>query len=452
MASPQGTGLISRRPRRTPARSVTQPPPVAPPPQPPLQPSIDSRAVVPLLSLCAFASAASMRICDPLLPIFSTEFEVSLASAAATTNGFALAYGICQFFFGPLGDRYGKLLVIVVTGALAGLAAVACALASDLQALILARVAAGAFAGASIPLAMAWIGDNVPFAERQPVLARYLIGQMLGMSTGQIAGGALADWVGWRLAFWLIAIAFFFAAFRLWSRAGDDARLARARPAPPSLLGQFGRQTRVLVADPWSRRIIVSAGLEGFLLFGAFALVPSFLQVTHQFTPTVAGLAAALFGLGGILYAGNARSLLKRLGPAGLALVGGLLFALAISSNWLTEPTLWDSSPGSGLTRALDVLVFLAPLICGLGYYMLHNTLQNQASQMNSEARGIAFSWFASSLWVGQGLGVTAAALVAGRIGFAPVFLIAGLGILILAVSFAAAYRTRTAKALPGRS
>ena len=93
----------------------------------------DSRAVVPLLSLCAFASAASMRICDPLLPVFASEFNVPLASAAATTNGFALAYGLCQFFLGPLGDRFGKLLIVVLTGALAGLAAIACALAPDLH-------------------------------------------------------------------------------------------------------------------------------------------------------------------------------------------------------------------------------------------------------------------------------------------------------------------------------
>lgn len=33
----------------------------------------------------------------------------------------------------------------------------------------------------------------MPFAGRQPVLARYLIGQMLGMTGGQIGGGILAD-------------------------------------------------------------------------------------------------------------------------------------------------------------------------------------------------------------------------------------------------------------------
>lgn len=400
---------------------------------------------MPLLSLCAFASAASMRICDPLLPMLASQFNVPLASAAATTNGFALAYGLCQFFLGPLGDRYGKLLIVVITGALAGVAAIACALAPDLQSLIIARLAAGAFAGASIPLSMAWIGDNVPFAERQPVLARYLIGQMLGMSTGQIIGGMLADWIGWRAAFWLIAVAFGVAAWKLWPRARLEARDRPARTTETSLARQFVDQSRVLMLDPWSRRIILFAGIEGFLLFGAMALVPSFVQVAHHFSVTAAGLSAALFGIGGILYASNTRRLLGQLGPAGLALVGGALFAVAMAINWLTDPSLWQTRPDSDWLRTLDYLVFVAPLVAGLGYYMLHNTLQVQASQMNSAAaRGIAFSWFASSLWIGQGLGVTASALLAGNAGFLPVFIIAGVGVFLLALRFASALRARS--------
>lgn len=405
---------------------------------------MDRRTVVPLLSLCAFASAASMRICDPLLPVFAADFDVPLAHAAATTNGFALAYGLCQFFLGPLGDRFGKLLLVTITGALACLAAVACAVAPDLDWLVGARLAAGAFAGASIPLSMAWIGDNVPFAERQPVLARYLIGQMLGMSAGQIAGGALADWFGWRVAFWLIALTFAIAALMLWPRARQERR-ARAGPPPEGLLAQFVGQSRVLLADPWSRRVIAFAGIEGFLLFGAMALVPTFVQSAHQFSLALAGLSAALFGLGGIVYASNTRRLLDRLGAGGLAVAGGLLFAVAMAVIWLTDPGIGPTRPVGTTRQVLNGLVFFAPVVAGLGYYMLHNTLQVQASQLSSTARGMAFSWFASSLWLGQGLGITAAALLAGRAGFLPVFVIAGFGILALAAVFARGIRARQA-------
>ncbi len=401
---------------------------------PPLSDAGDaSGRVVPLLSLCAFASAASMRICDPLLPMLASQFDAPLARVAQTTTGFALAYGCCQFLFGPLGDRYGKLLVIVVTAALSGLCSVACALAPSLDALVAARVAAGAFAGASIPLSLAWIGDNVPFAERQPVLARYLIGQMLGMSAGQIAGGSLADWVGWRPAFFLVAAAFAVATLSLARRAAADARAVRADAATGNIVGQFLRQSRQLLAERWPRRLIATVTLEGFLLFGAMALVPSFTQTDHAFTPTTAGLSAALFGLGGIVYASNARRMLGRLGAAGLATGGGMLFAAAMLTLWL---------PSRAGTFA-HAAIFVAPIVAGLGYYMLHNTMQNQASQMSTVARGAGFSWFATGLWVGQGFGVIAAALLAQHAGFLLVFAIAGAGVLALGLSLAGALRAR---------
>ena len=47
-------------------------------------------------------------------------------------------------------------------------------------------------------MAIAWIGDVVPYERRQPVLARFLSGQILGIVFGQAAGGLLGDLIGWR--------------------------------------------------------------------------------------------------------------------------------------------------------------------------------------------------------------------------------------------------------------
>src|SRR3712207_7161731 len=47
-----------------------------------------------------------------------------------------------------------------------------------------------------------------------------------------------------------------------------------------------------------------------------------------------------------------------------------------------------------------------AVLAIGLGFYMLHNTLQTNATQMTPEARGTAVSVFSSALYIGQMAGV----------------------------------------------
>ena len=65
-----------------------------------------------LLSLCGFASMASMRICDAMLPSLASEFSTTTGQAARAISGFALAYGLLQLFYGPLGDRHGKARVV----------------------------------------------------------------------------------------------------------------------------------------------------------------------------------------------------------------------------------------------------------------------------------------------------------------------------------------------------
>ena len=75
-----------------------------------LAPSV--RAQLLAIGLAGFASMASMRACDSVLPALAAGFSVTTSAAAQTISGFAIAYGVMQFFLGPLGDRLGKPRVI----------------------------------------------------------------------------------------------------------------------------------------------------------------------------------------------------------------------------------------------------------------------------------------------------------------------------------------------------
>ena len=58
--------------------------------------------VIILLALAAFASASAFRICDPLLPVLANDFGVRTAQASNSVTFFAIAYGVMQFFYGPM--------------------------------------------------------------------------------------------------------------------------------------------------------------------------------------------------------------------------------------------------------------------------------------------------------------------------------------------------------------
>ena len=73
---------------------------------------------------------------------------------------------------------------------------------------------------------------------------------------------------------------------------------------------------------------------------------------------------------------------------------------------------------------------------------MLHNTLQVHATQMAPEARGGALAVFACSLFTGQSAGVWLASHEVDAAGARPVYVIAAVGLALLALDF----RQRLAK------
>ncbi|HSN34479.1 MAG TPA: MFS transporter, partial [Ideonella sp.] len=223
----------------------------------PADPAPLPRLAIACLSLAAFGSGASLRINDALLPRLAVEFGVSLGVAAQVISVFAVAYGAAQLLFGPLGDRFGKYRVVGWGCAACAASAALCALAPDFTVLRLARVLAGVSAASVIPLAMAWIGDVVPYERRQPVLARFLIGQILGLSAGVWLGGFAADHLSWRTPYAIVAALFAGVGVVV---ALLDRRLpahARARRrAAGSVLARMRADFADVLSTRWARVIL----------------------------------------------------------------------------------------------------------------------------------------------------------------------------------------------------
>ena len=383
---------------------------------------------IALLSAAAFVSVASMRVGDPLLPQVAQEFGVSAGDASVIATAFALAYGLCQLIWGALGDRFGKYRLVTAMTLVSAFTAASAAFAGSLAALGIARFAAGATAAAIVPLGMAFVGDHVPYEGRQAVLARFLTGTIFGLVGGQILGGVVGELVGWRAVFLVLGVLFLLVGGMLLV----EARSPRVpRPLLTSSIGPAAlvRGYRLLFGRSWARIVLATVFVEGFLFYGAFTFIGAYLRDRFGLDYALVGLVLGGFGLGGLVYALTVRRLMDRLGEQGLALGGGAILTLGYLA------VAWGSL----------VLVALAIAALGLGMYMLHATLQTNATQMAPEARGLAVSTFANALFLGQAAGVWLAGLVVDRLGFAPVFVAMGIGLMLLGAIFAALLGRRPA-------
>jgi predicted MFS family arabinose efflux permease len=380
------------------------------------------RAAIFALSLAAFGSGMSLRLTDPQLPRLASEFGVSLASASYVITCFSVAYGFSQLFFGPVGDRFGKYLVIAWGSAFCAVTALLCAIAPSFGMLLLARLLAGATAASLIPLSMAWIGDVVPYDERQPVLARFLLGQILGVSAGVFIGGLAADFLSWRLPFFVVSLGFVLISislFRLNRRLPDHAR-SRHR-VEGAVIERMIREFSQVLSGRWAKVVLATVFIEGMCLYGAFAFIATHVHVVYGLPLSQAGLMVMLFGFGGVLFATAASTLVRRLGETGLTRWGAIVAGVSLLVTGIAPHWAW-AIPGCFLT--------------GLGFYMLHNTLQINATQMAPERRGAAVSAFASCFFLGQSLGVGIAGIIADRVGTRPVLVLGAIGMLCVGLNF----------------
>lgn len=376
---------------------------------------------VTILAIAAFASATSTRAADALLPLLAAGFGTTPGNAAAVITGFALSYGLLQAVHGPLGDKFGKYRLVCVTASISLAGTLACALAPTLELLVLARFVAGATVGATIPLAMAWIGDVVPYERRQAVLARFLIGQMAGTAFGAAAGGYLGELFGWRGVFWLISGMYVLVNLLLYLEMRRNPLTRQTPSGAGATLGASFKQMLGLLHRPWVRVILITIFLEGALFYGALAFVPLHLHERLGMGLGASGMAIILFALGGIAYAAWSGRLVARLGERGLAGWGGAILCLSyLGIAFAPHPAF-----------ALPWL-----LAAGVGLYMLHNTLQVNATQMAPESRGAAVALYAMCLFTGQSVGVWLGGRLVDAVGTMALFLVAAAGLPLLGLWF----------------
>jgi predicted MFS family arabinose efflux permease len=255
------------------------------------------------------------------------------------------------------------------------------------------------------------------------VLARFLTGQILGVASGGLIGGFAADHFGWRTAFVFIAAWFAVACLLLLRLRRNLPALVLVRPREgQSALAHMTSSMREVVASPWPRVILTVVLLEGVTLFGAFAFVATHVHLHYGMSLTRAGSVTLMFGFGGLSFAFASRWLVRRMGEARMAAFGATLLGGSVMSvglihlQWLAIPSMFTA---------------------GLGFYMLHNTLQTQATQMAPTRRGAAVSLFAFCYFVGQSVGVALAGYLLRYFDTGTVIGLGGAAVTLVGLRFA---------------
>lgn len=156
--------------------------------------------VFPGVMVAMFLAAADQTILASALPTIAGSFR-GFADISWVVVSYLLAATIAAPLYGHLGDRFGRRRMLLGALAIFSLASLACAFASTLLLLIVARAVQGLGGGGLMTLAQALIGEHVSPRERGRFSGYFATVFALASTSGPVLGAYLTEHVSWRAIF-----------------------------------------------------------------------------------------------------------------------------------------------------------------------------------------------------------------------------------------------------------
>ncbi|MEN9985318.1 MAG: Bicyclomycin resistance protein [Pseudomonadota bacterium] len=294
------------------------------------------RVLAILSALMSFASI-STDLYLPALPAMGESLHADAGAVELTISGYLIGFSIGQLFWGPISDRYGRRLPIILGLLLFIVGSAGCALSTSVPMMISWRLVQAVGACANVVLSRAMVRDLYVGHQAARMLSVLMTVMAVAPLIGPSVGGLILHVASWRAIFWLLVGV---GSLTLWSLTVLPETLLPERRNTQSILSAFLGYAQLL-RQPI---LLAYAGVGGCFYGGMFAYVagtPAAYISHHQVSPQHYGLLFAL-GIVGIMMANqiNAR-LVRRLGidhlirfGAGLATVSGAVAALNAWHDW----------------------------------------------------------------------------------------------------------------------
>jgi EmrB/QacA subfamily drug resistance transporter len=182
----------------------------------------------PLIAVClgTFMLLVDVTIVTVALPVLTRDLHSSLSDLQWVLDGYALALAALLLGLGSVADRLGRKAVYLVGLVVFALASLACGLAPNAGALIVARFVQGAGAAAMLATTIALL--NIAYQGRERAIAFGVWGAVNGAAAaaGPILGGLLTQHLDWRWIF-LVNLPVSVAAIALTVRSVPESRADR---------------------------------------------------------------------------------------------------------------------------------------------------------------------------------------------------------------------------------
>lgn len=250
------------------------------------------------LLVCASLTALGPLSIDMYLPSFpalAADLGVDIGRVQLTLGTFLVGLAAGQAFYGPISDRFGRKPPLYAGLALYAAAAAGCALARDVEALMLWRFLQALGGCAGMVMARAVIRDRLEAHESARAFSSLMLVMGLAPILAPIIGGAVLGVFGWRAIFWLLcgaSLLILLVVHRYMEESLDHAS------AMPLRLGRVLSNYGELLRDRGFVGYSLSAGCAQAGMFAYIAGSPFVLIELHGIAPSHYGFVFGTNALG----------------------------------------------------------------------------------------------------------------------------------------------------------
>lgn len=318
---------------------------------------------IPWLILLGALTAVGPLSIDMYLPAFpamEADFHVSPGAMEFTLASFFVGMALGQLAYGPVSDRYGRRLPLMVGLVVYVLASLGCALSDSVPVLAGWRFLQALGGSAGLVITRAIVRDRCATREAARAFSMLILVMGLAPILAPLLGGWVSVGLGWRAVFFVLAgygLLGLLAVWRLLPETHDT------RHAQPLRAGRVVSDYLALLASPSFVGYTLVGGLAFAGMFAYIAGGPFVLIQLGGIPPEHFGWAFGANALGFVAASQVNARLLHGRGPTAILhwsvvvpALAGLALTFAALAGWLPLPVLM-----AGLFVYVAGLGFIGP-------------------------------------------------------------------------------------------
>lgn len=248
--------------------------------------SREHRLIMISMLVGSIISFAIMYSPQPLISLFSKEYNVSPSTASFSISLTTLSLGVALLFVSMLSKAWGRKKTMSASLVLTSVLAIASSFTHNFNVFLFIRFLEGISIAGFPSVAIVYLNEEFHHSHIGQVVGAYVAGTAIGGFTGRVIIGALTDLFSWHIAIFTLAIISLLGSLWFWINLPESKNF----------------NTRASSVKGWSLNVIgcfrdknlISIYCIGFLVMGVYIALLNY--IGYPLTKPPYNLSQTVFG------------------------------------------------------------------------------------------------------------------------------------------------------------